>query len=836
MSQRTNHATASPLPPEYSVLDQIETACQQACAMIAPSWPLDQSIAVNPHWKRIHMPIRTVAARMATLAEIPVFPPRHYLETAWRTGRIQACDLQQAITQSGHRSFSMAECIAALTTPLKIKRLPLLIDTLDNDPTRFQRLTWRDAITYQLSQTCATYFDHDQADWQPHRDLDLYGFWRESILNDHGLGVLMGLPQLRNVLTHLPDTRADAERWAFAQLGFDTTLMADYLEAVLLTVNGWASWCAYLDWQAKLDGRQDHHLRDLLAIRLAWGVLLMESKGLDATQHAIKLIQQRWKNVTISLNEAENTLKVDEIWQIALELGYQRGLAQQFQKHPPIQHYTPTIQAAFCIDVRSEPFRRAAESRSPTLQTIGVAGFFGLPIAYTPLAGQTSRPQLPGLLAPTIHVEERVFHAGGDRNPQSGHTAVAQRARTRNFVMNRQLASMTHHPSSAFSLVESAGALFLAKLYQLVNPNARARQSIDAHALPKKYRAVTRPYLTALTLEEKVNLGHRVLHLLGLKQTLAPLVMLVGHTSQSHNNAHASSLDCGACCGQSGEVNTRALALLLNDSAVRAGIANMGIVIPTETTFVAALHNTTTQEIEGYDLDLLSEHHRAQWHIAQQHFIEAGDIVRSQQIQRFPDLAFEDLPSADARLKAFRQRANDGAQTRPEWGLANNAAFVIGPRALTQSLTLDGRVFLHDYDQHHDADGSLLELLMTAPMIVTHWINWQYHASASAPLHYGSGNKLLHNVVGGRIGVFEGNGGDLRIGLSQQSLHSGQQWIHEPLRLTVIIAAKRNAIERVMDMHTTVMQLVQHQWLTLWCYENQRLYQYKNQAWLPVFN
>ena len=105
---------------------------------------------------------------------------------------------------------------------------------------------------------------------------------------------------------------------------------------------------------------------------------------------------------------------------------------------------------------------------------------------------------------------------------------------------------------------------------------------------------------------------------------------------------------------------------------------------------------------------------------------------------------------------------------------------------------------------------------MTAPMLVTHWINLQYHASTCDPERLGSGNKLLHNVVGGHIGVFEGNGGDLRIGLSRQSLHDGTRWVHEPLRLTVIIDAPAPAIERVLGSHAVVRQLVDNGWLHLW--------------------
>ena len=123
---------------------------------------------------------------------------------------------------------------------------------------------------------------------------------------------------------------------------------------------------------------------------------------------------------------------------------------------------------------------------------------------------------------------------------------------------------------------------------------------------------------------------------------------------------------------------------------------------------------------------------------------------------------------------------------------------------------------------------------MTAPMLVTHWINWQYHASTCDPLHLGSGNKLLHNVVGGNIGVFEGNGGDLRIGLSRQSLNDGKRWVHEPLRLTVVIDAPQAAIDAVIQQHAVVRQLLDNGWLYLWRLAQTGLLQYDTGQWRQV--
>ncbi|MCH3133238.1 DUF2309 domain-containing protein, partial [Listeria monocytogenes] len=58
------------------------------------------------------------------------------------------------------------------------------------------------------------------------------------------------------------------------------------------------------------------------------------------------------------------------------------------------------------IDVRSEPLRRSLEAIWPAVQTIGFAGFFGLPLAYTPLGTSARTPHLPGLLAPAVEATD----------------------------------------------------------------------------------------------------------------------------------------------------------------------------------------------------------------------------------------------------------------------------------------------------------------------------------------------------------------------------------------------------------------------------------------------
>ena len=134
---------------------------------------------------------------------------------------------------------------------------------------------------------------------------------------------------------------------------------------------------------------------------------------------------------------------------------------------------------------------------------------------------------------------------------------------------------------------------------------AAARPRDELSGLPRRYRARVRPALSGLDVAGKAALAARILRSMGLDRRRAPLVLLVGHGSQSCNNAHAAALDCGACGGQSGEVNARVLADLLNTPAVRSALLAHGIAIPASTHFLPALHHTSTDDVQLFDTDAL---------------------------------------------------------------------------------------------------------------------------------------------------------------------------------------------------------------------------------------
>ena len=90
----------------------------------------------------------------------------------------------------------------------------------------------------------------------------------------------------------------------------------------------------------------------------------------------------------------------------------------------------------------------------------------------------------------------------------------------------------------------------------------------------------------------------------------------------------------------------------------------------------------------------------------------------------------------------------------------------------------------------------------------------EYYFSTVDPWVYGSGSKVIHNVVGG-VGVMLGSQGDLQGGLPVQGVFDGARRYHEPMRLLAIIEAPTERISAIIAKHEILQMLFHNQWVNL---------------------
>lgn len=315
------------------------------------------------------------------------------------------------------------------------------------------------------------------------------------------------------------------------------------------------------------------------------------------------------------------------------------------------------------------------------------------------------------------------------------------------------------------------------------------------------------------SLEEQVRYVLQALLSIGLDRNFSRFVLLVGHESRSENNPYESALDCGACGGGRGLPNARALAHMANKPEVRRLLRERGVVIPEDTWFLPAVHNTTTDAVELHDLDLLPARHLLYLERLRNGLSAA---TRRCAAQRMPLLgAPAELAAEPFAAAALAQRqAHDWSQVRPEWGLARNVYAIVGRRALTEGVDLDARAFLQSYDYRLDPRGRLLENILTGPLVVGEWINLEHYFSVVDTESYGSGSKVYHNVAG-RFGVMTGNQSDLRTGLPIQTVMKDGKPYHEPVRLIALVEAPLAFAQRTVERIAKVKSLIGGGWVRL---------------------
>ncbi len=649
-------------------------------------------------------------------------------------------------------------------------------------------------INRETIKWCQAIFDLNQATIAiPLHGKTMFEAWKSLAIHDSRLHMKKRDRVLW--LKTLPNEPLLAIKHCLDKLAIPSFEYAKFFTLMLVTLPGWAGHVKYLVEYS--DNRSDTpiELIDYLALRLVIACTMWP----EAAEILCLPLKAHNRNVSELINQlTENEIKYSTplIESVLLQLQ---------DKHKPDNHKVTAAQLVFCIDVRSEPFRRAIESQGE-YETFGYAGFFGIPISIRKHRTAQDISSCPVLIKAKHNVCET-------HNCTDSKLAIHNLKSGINDKLKSIYKSLKHSFTTPFLLVEIIGPLFgLLLISRSINSSATSKLKSYASSLIKPTINIkpSKDNIDAIAFDERCQYAKNALLMTGLVNNFAPVVLLCGHKSCTDNNPYASALDCGACGGNKGGYNAQVLAEILNDPAIRSYLNSISIFVPSDTIFVAAEHNTTTDEVEIFN----SQGNPA--HIARTIEKLTLDLHKARINNNKFRAEHMQLATNESNLMfKINQRSLDWSQTRPEWGLARNASFIVAPRKLTENLDLDGRSFLHSYDWRFDSDGSALETILTAPLVVAQWINCQYLFSTANNIVYGSGSKVTQNITG-KIGIVQGNASDLMHGLPIQSVKIDDDTnYHELLRLTAVVYAPLEMISSIISKHQLLKNLFSNNWVLL---------------------
>ncbi|MBT2728318.1 DUF2309 family protein [Bacillus sp. ISL-75] len=851
---KTLHWEKQPDTLDFDLNDLVKSAS----SVIAPLGPINTFAARNPWVGLEGKPFEKTVRWLKDTCDVDIYPNDSVFQSAKDRGEIHRDFLEKGLqhwlnSQSLELPREVAErfCRAALLQNQpslstleapELKSMARILNRFASQLTekhsvktysqrleQLGRVNTAHELNRHIIKWCKLFLDESQAVWSmPNREEGFYHAWRKLVQHDPALS-----RKVRKQLSELPEEADAALMEVLLILEIPFSEIQDYFEAHFLALPGWGG---MMLWRSQQSAEESSLLLDYLAVRISmeWALVkpylpLPEKRNDKVNLKPLISAWAEWGNLPINvwsqLSSTEikarlslayrfDTVLRSNLWLEAWEKTYEDQLKTMITSQQPAvaaENVKPALaQFVFCIDVRSEPFRRKLE-KAGDFETFGTAGFFGLPIETCELGSNHTHNSLPVMFKPQYKVKE---YSSESESFQQRHQAVSSLGYTFKTMKHNLVSSMVLPEISgpwlslqtlARSFMPQSAGRILSKLRETWLHKPSTELSLDHTNTSESDLQI------GFSVKEKVHYVGQALKMMGLTDNFAPLVVICGHGSHSTNNPYSSALDCGACGGASSGFNARVLAALCNLPNVRKSLETEGIIIPKETVFAAAEHITTLDELRWLYVPELSAEAKEAFKRVQTALPKVSEEANAERILQLPNLGNHlKNPKAEAQ-----RLSEDWSEVRPEWGLARNAAFIIGERRLTQGCNLGGRVFLNNYNWKKDKNGAILANIISGPATVAQWINLQYYASTVAPHYYGSGNKTTQTVTAG-LGVMQGNASDLLSGLPWQSvMKSDEEAYHEPLRLLVVIQAPRDYVKRMLDHDHAFHQKVKNGWIRL---------------------
>ena len=623
---------------------------------------------------------------------------------------------------------------------------------------------------------------------------------------------------------------------------------------------------------------------------------VIKELNLDALQiqHSNEVLQSN-----LALTELATILKnlrqeEGYIWLKSLEDSYIHTYVDKIVNVKTSDIEKPIASATFCLDVRSEVIRRSIEKTGP-YETYGAGGFLGIPIAFVEFDKAHELFLSPAIVKPKNVIFELPNESHEEYSSKVGLNKTTKKVLSDlknnpytpyimveaiGWIFGINLFGKTFLPQKTHKLLSKLKPMkpktiytldklsideiefYVKKLHTkiihsvivdsssqdfsndeideirnhlLFNDDLKIKISDEIiEKLKTAYKITPEDYdyqkkklaMVGFTLEEKVSYLYKYLSMIGQVSEFPEFVTIIGHGSVSDNNPFESALDCGACGGNISLPNTRTLCMIANTKDVREKIKEKGIHIPDNTKFMPGLHITTTDEITFYDTDILTDEEMFKFSKVKDDFNKASKESRLERSQSLPYTHTE----KDIMIKSM-----DWSEIRPEWGLARNMGVFAGPRSYTKHLVLNNRFFMHSYDWKIDNDNAeILTAIFDGPLIVGEWINLEHYFSTVDNHAYGAGSKVYHNVVS-KIGVFNGNYSDLKIGLPIQSVYLDGKPYHEPVRLLSFVEAPLEIVGKAVE-NSIAKTFILNEWIrpVIIDREAKKVYSYENGEFIVI--